>query len=511
MENEMQNKKLRILCLHGYRTSGVILQKPILEKWPQSLLDQLDLVFMDGPYPAQGEAAVEGIFEPPFYEWFQADEEYKEFYNFEECLAKVEEFMLTHGPFDGVLGFSQGAMLTATIPGMQREGVALTKVPKVKFVIIASGAKFGSSKFGIPKLASASFKIPIITPSLHLIGETDVIKEGGIDLLEAFVDPIVIYHPNGHTIPTLATIHRGLLFIGGKKNCCSSYDSWHQTDGSDQDARYTLSKLLQRGTVAEYESEFLMLIKRVTGISKSLLKSFYISRLKPLLQCALLRLAPTTLGEAFSIARIMDARFEAIAEKEQNIKEKVDTTLSLPSDEASPMVKGRLHASQDTFLFLRSEDPNFKIQENGVKYVRALNVVPLEVVFTGPVDEVSSVIEDVDIDESNVKGMHVRDKFAEFFEDKGSMENVLSATKLPKGGNSHSTYSPYHLEDKVNFEGMGNITPWATKVGRRKKVKCYVQGSGRRKRKKVIRRGSGRRFVMGWDNHHTYLLSRICV
>ncbi|GJV08604.1 hypothetical protein Tco_1346260 [Tanacetum coccineum] len=155
-----------------------------------------------------------------------------------------------------------------------------------------------------------------------------------------------------------------------------------------------------------------------------------------------------------------EARFKAIAEKEYNIKEKVDTTLSLPSDEASLVDKGPLNASEDTLLFLRSEDPNFKIQENRVKYVRALNVVPLEVVFTGPVDEVSSVIEDVfDIDESNVEGMHVRDKFAEFFEDKGSMEKVLSATKLPKGGNFHSTYSPYHLEDKVNFEGVENITP----------------------------------------------------
>ncbi|GJR83448.1 hypothetical protein Tco_0154233 [Tanacetum coccineum] len=75
--------------------------------------------------------------------------------------------------------------------------------------------------------------------------------------------------------------------------------------------------------------------------------------------------------------------------------------------------------------------------------------VPLEVVFTGPVDEASCVIEDVfDMDESNVEGMHVHDKFAKFFEYRGSMEKVLSATKLPKGGNSHSTYSPYHLEDK---------------------------------------------------------------
>ncbi|GJT32115.1 retrovirus-related pol polyprotein from transposon TNT 1-94 [Tanacetum coccineum] len=53
------------------------------------------------------------------------------------------------------------------------------------------------------------------------------------------------------------------------------------SDDGDQDTRYALYKLLQRGTVAEYESEFLMLIKRVTGISESLLKSFYISGLKP--------------------------------------------------------------------------------------------------------------------------------------------------------------------------------------------------------------------------------------
>ncbi|GKA66990.1 hypothetical protein Tco_0766798 [Tanacetum coccineum] len=81
------------------------------------------------------------------------------------------------------------------------------------------------------------------------------------------------------------------------------------SDGSDQDARYALSKLSQRGTVAEYESEFLMLIKRVTWISKSLLKSFYMSGLKPALQCALLTSNPTTLSETFSLARATEARF----------------------------------------------------------------------------------------------------------------------------------------------------------------------------------------------------------
>ncbi|GJY13992.1 hypothetical protein Tco_0383301 [Tanacetum coccineum] len=256
------------------------------------------------------------------------------------------------------------------------------------------------------------------------------------------------------------------------------------SNDNDSDAEYALSRLLQRG------------------------EAFALARVA---EAHVQHLEETTFHKSNKVEET-EAHFEAIAEKEQNIKEKVDTTLSLPSEEASPVVKGPLDASEDTLLFLRSEDPNFKIQENGVKYVRALNVVLLEVVFTGPVDDVSSVIEDVfDIDDSNVEGMHVREKFAEFFEDKGSTEKVLSATKLPKGGNSHSTYSPYHLEDKVNFEGVRNITPWAVKVRRRKRVKCYVQGSRRRKRKKVIHRESGRRFVMGWDNHHTYLFSRICV
>ncbi|GJT97700.1 hypothetical protein Tco_1093218 [Tanacetum coccineum] len=45
------------------------------------------------------------------------------------------------------------------------------------------------------------------------------------------------------------------------------------------------------------------------------------------------------------------------------------------------------------------KDPNLKIQEKAVEYVRALNASPLEVVFVGPfdigVDEVSSAIDDV--------------------------------------------------------------------------------------------------------------------
>nr|GEV04191.1 myosin heavy chain-related protein [Tanacetum cinerariifolium] len=68
----------------------------------------------------------------------------------------------------------------------------------------------------------------------------------------------------------------------------------------------------------------------------------------------MLRAMPTTLGGAFSLARITEARFEAIAhkekattEKEKSIKETTDTITSLQSEEASPEAKGSLDANEE--------------------------------------------------------------------------------------------------------------------------------------------------------------------
>nr|GMC62370.1 UPF0483 protein AGAP003155-like [Ipomoea batatas] len=202
MENKQIHKKLRVVCLHGFRTSAEILKKLVL-RWPESVLDRLDLHFLDAPFPAQGKSIVEGIFDPPYFEWFQADKEFKEYYKFEECLEYIEDYMVKNGPFDGVLGFSQGAVLAAAMPGMQREGEALSKAAKIKFVIIISGAKFGGPKFGVPKLAANAFSHPLDCPSLHFLGETDFQKEEGKILAECFVDPHLIHHPKGHTVPRL--------------------------------------------------------------------------------------------------------------------------------------------------------------------------------------------------------------------------------------------------------------------------------------------------------------------
>lgn len=43
------------------------------------------------------------------------------------------------------------------------------------------------------------------------VGENDFLKEQGMALLESFVDPVVIYHPKGHTVPRIGQFFLSLL------------------------------------------------------------------------------------------------------------------------------------------------------------------------------------------------------------------------------------------------------------------------------------------------------------
>ncbi|GKC93852.1 hypothetical protein Tco_1159294 [Tanacetum coccineum] len=74
-----------------------------------------------------------------------------------------------------------------------------------------------------------------------------------------------------------------------------------------EDPQGALSKLLQLGTVEEYQGEFEKLKNRVMDIPDSLFISYYISGLKLHLQREFLASKPTTLGDVFSL---IEARFD---------------------------------------------------------------------------------------------------------------------------------------------------------------------------------------------------------
>ncbi|KAK1396051.1 FSH1 domain-containing protein [Heracleum sosnowskyi] len=193
----IKQRKPRFLCLHGFGTSGRIL-KTQLQKWPEFVLDKLDLVFPDAPFPCTEKSGVEGIFNPPYYEWYKRNKEFTEYTSLHKCLEYLQECMIQQGPIDGLLGFSQGSFLAAALPGLQAKGLALTEVSKINFLIIISGGKLENEA-----LSEKAFSDTISCPSLHFLGEMDSVKPNGTALLESFVDPVVIHHPQGHTIPRL--------------------------------------------------------------------------------------------------------------------------------------------------------------------------------------------------------------------------------------------------------------------------------------------------------------------
>eukprot|EP00250_Pteridium_aquilinum_P008107 c17678_g1_i2 orf=215-1114(+) len=192
-------KRLRVLCLHGFRTSAAILQQQLFNKWDSTLLhDLLDLTFLDAPFPCSGKSDVDGIFPPPFYEWFKYNIIFTEYTGLEECIQYISDFMYEHGPFDGLLGFSQGAVLCAALAGLQQKGLALSNHPPLKFVLIISGAMFKNVK-----VKQDCYSDIIRCPSLHFIGTKDWLKPKNEELREVFEDPIIVRHGAKHTVPKL--------------------------------------------------------------------------------------------------------------------------------------------------------------------------------------------------------------------------------------------------------------------------------------------------------------------
>ncbi|KAH0863317.1 hypothetical protein HID58_080528, partial [Brassica napus] len=174
-------RKPRFLCLHGFRTSAEIM-KIQLHKWPKAVIDRLDLVFLDAPFPCQGKSDVDGVFDPPYYEWFQ----------FNEVQSLLSLWFIHDEAFRG------GGILSGGLPGLQAKGIALQKVPKIKFIIIIGGAMFRSTK-----VVEDAYSFSIDTPSLHFLGETDFLKPYGIKLIESFKNPVVVHHPKGHIVPRI--------------------------------------------------------------------------------------------------------------------------------------------------------------------------------------------------------------------------------------------------------------------------------------------------------------------
>ncbi|XP_074353639.1 uncharacterized protein LOC141692635 [Apium graveolens] len=195
-----ERNKEKLLCLHGFRTSGSFLRKQ-LSKWDlpnNSIFSHFHLDFPDGYYPAGGKSEIEGFFPPPYFEWFQHENDFTVYTNLEECVSNLCDYIITNGPFHGLLGFSQGACLAALLLGYHAQGKILKDHPPMKLFVSISGTKFKD-----PSICEVAYKDPITVKSVHFIGAKDWLKLPSQELASAFKDPLIINHPQGHTVPRL--------------------------------------------------------------------------------------------------------------------------------------------------------------------------------------------------------------------------------------------------------------------------------------------------------------------
>ena len=248
--DEMRNTKLRVLCLHSFRTSGEILREQVrLAGWEETLGDLVEFHVMDAPHPASGPVPPDVLaFFPdvPYREWWNATEradpdgsgrKTMTYVGLEESLERVKREFDERGPFDGVLGFSQGATLTTILAA---KGVAdawgpfadasaanaspdasrpKPKTPPV-FAVCVSGAaartREADATYRAARDANANATATVTdasasasnspTPSLHIIGEADkVVPPPASERAAArcFVHPVVARHPRGHVVPKL--------------------------------------------------------------------------------------------------------------------------------------------------------------------------------------------------------------------------------------------------------------------------------------------------------------------
>ncbi|GJY56469.1 hypothetical protein Tco_0455584, partial [Tanacetum coccineum] len=282
-----------------------------------------------------------------------------------------------------------------------------------------------------------------------------------------------------------------------------------------------LSKLLQTWPIEDYQREFKKLMNRVTYIKDLLLISFYISGLKLNLQRELLVSKPTTLSDAFSLARIIKARLDdqaapvtiqaskivtsfwnqkqatprvGIASSVVNVNKppllpmppqmtsNVNTKplaikwkfLTVRQERLNKCVRG--HKCPGKFLLLMADEDDDTVQESEPDTLDTTESCDISILNSligqgsprslqlWEIIGIGDVYELVDNGGSHT---FVQPKVGELMRRQAMVMGwpYQSVRGSPEEAmwewmsDSQSAYSLYHLKGKVNFEGAGNVTP----------------------------------------------------
>ncbi|KAE8374945.1 hypothetical protein BDV26DRAFT_283842 [Aspergillus bertholletiae] len=204
MQPSSGSPRYRVLCLHGIGTNSELVAYLSTANLRYLLTDEYDFEFIDGAYEC---SATRGIAEV-----FGTDQIYFSYYDgsAESVLKAVRdlaEYVVDHGPFDAVMGFSLGAALAMTLL-LNHIHVGLPTVP-FKCAIFLCGTlpcDWASLKGGQVRLSSASANAPLVhIPTVHFWSPDDVDYPRQSQMLLGMCDPatrVEVTHHAGHAMPT---------------------------------------------------------------------------------------------------------------------------------------------------------------------------------------------------------------------------------------------------------------------------------------------------------------------
>ena len=202
--------KLKVLCLHGYRQNETLFRERT-GAFRKLTKRHIDFVFISAPHEIPELANLsrpEGERERGW--WFSRPERAYSALDrtdlcigFEESLELVRETFDAQGPFDGLLGFSQGAALVSLLCTLQRDPASSIHF---KFAIMIAGFK------SLVAPHADFYREPLECPTFHTIGATDAVipTQSSEDLLALCTHATPYRHSGGHYVPASPQLRTAL-------------------------------------------------------------------------------------------------------------------------------------------------------------------------------------------------------------------------------------------------------------------------------------------------------------
>jgi dienelactone hydrolase len=182
----MTERRLRVLCFHGYHGSASILRSQ-MAGLVSAMPSDIDFLYVDAPSLARGD----------FGWWHEG------FSGWKRTLAWARELFDTQPRLDGVFGFSQGAALVGLLAAAnESETYRTSEEGWFDFAALVGGFKSD-----LPQHADL-FQRKLAIPSVHVMGQSDGIvpSRDSRVLAAAFKDPLIIEHSGGHVVPAIEAV-----------------------------------------------------------------------------------------------------------------------------------------------------------------------------------------------------------------------------------------------------------------------------------------------------------------